>query len=321
MIKIILINIFCRIKSNIFFNSFNYASSNISLRIKGTGLTTIFGEHSRFNFTSLYIVKEVKINGLKKDINIYNRYYFDKEDNLVETTLDDNITDCCHMFYGCNKITEINFNNFDTSKVTNMFAMFCNCASLISLDLHTFDTSQVTDMGWMFNGCLLLTSLDLSNFITSNLKISNKMFLNCRNLEYIHFQNFDESKITTDTKFYLDMFLNISANAVICINETITQYKIFPQIKENITCSVIDCTNNWKSKQKKLYIENNECNKSLDNALIFKCQYENDENCYSNCLNERLYDKNNNIINICKCQLDKFLFYKNPNLTKDSCPI
>ena len=167
LIKLLLLIIFCRIKSNNkFFNSFNYLSSNITLKIKGKGSTTILGGHVKYYFTSFNLVREVKINGIKIDLNINNKYIFNEDENYVEITLDDNITNCDHMFYGCNKITEINFNNFDTSKVTSMSAMFCGCQSLTSLDLYSFDTSQVTNMLWMLYNCLSLTSLDLSNFIT-----------------------------------------------------------------------------------------------------------------------------------------------------------
>ena len=168
----------------------------------------------KFNFTSFNLVREVKINGIKKDLNKNNKYYFNEDENYVEITLDDNITNCDHMFYRCNKITEINFNNFDTSKVTSMSAMFCGCQSLTSLDLYSFDTSQVTNMLWMFYNCLSLTSLNLSNFNTSKLNLIQNMFLNCSNLEYINLKNFDESNLSNNIAEYQNMFLNIPSNAV-----------------------------------------------------------------------------------------------------------
>ena len=322
LIKLLLLIIFCRIKSNNkFFNSFNHASSNITLKIKGKGYTTILGGHVKYNFTSFNLVREVKINGIKIDLNINNKYNFNEDENYVEITLDDNITNCDHMFYGCNKITEINFNNFDTSKVTSMSAMFCGCQSLTSLDLYSFDTSQVTNMLWMFYNCLSLTSLDLSNFNTSKLNLIQNMFLNCSNLEYINLKNFDESNLSNKIAEYQNMFLNIPSNAVICINENLTKNKIFPQIEKDINCYVLDCTENWKSKQKKIYIENNECIESFDNSPIHKYEYKNNEKCYSNCLNKIVYDKNYNTLNICLCQLDKCMFYPNNTLTKGLCTL
>ena len=62
------------------------------------------------------------------------------------------------------------------------------------------------------------------------------------------------------------MFNNVPINIVICINETITKQKIFPQIKD-IKCHTIDCTYFWKLRQKKL-INNNECIEYNDKDII-----------------------------------------------------
>ena len=52
------------------------------------------------------------------------------------------------------------------------------------------------------------------------------------------------------------IFYLVPENVVICINENITGTIIFPQIK-NKKCYVIDCTTEWKSKQKYLQINDN----------------------------------------------------------------
>ena len=62
------------------------------------------------------------------------------------------------------------------------------------------------------------------------------------------------------------MFNNVPIDIVICINETITKQKIFPQIKD-IKCHTIDCTYFWKLRQKKL-INNNECIEYNDKDII-----------------------------------------------------
>ncbi|MCI6672275.1 MAG: BspA family leucine-rich repeat surface protein [Prevotella sp.] len=45
------------------------------------------------------------------------------------------------------------FENLNTSEVTNMIGMFQNCSSLTSLDISNFDTKNVTNMKSMFAGC------------------------------------------------------------------------------------------------------------------------------------------------------------------------
>ncbi|PID82438.1 MAG: hypothetical protein CSB16_01685 [Clostridiales bacterium] len=75
-----------------------------------------------------------------------------------------NVTDMSRMFIGCRSLNYVNLSNFDTSNVTDMRSMFYDCESLTSLDVSSFDTSNVTDMGSMFEECESLESLDLSNF-------------------------------------------------------------------------------------------------------------------------------------------------------------
>ena len=126
------------------------------------------------------------------------------------------------LFDGCTEITEIIFQNFDTSIVTNMQNMFSDCNSIISLDLSSFitdnvenmarmfyhctelsyltisnfDTSKVTNMEYMFSDCVSLTSLDLSNFITANVENMAGMFYYSSSLSYLNISNFDTSKVT-----------------------------------------------------------------------------------------------------------------------------
>ena len=105
----------------------------------------------------------------------------------------------------------------------------------------------------MFYGCSSLTSLNLSNFNTSKVINMNYMFGGCTNLEYINLLNFDETNLDSLSSYYSNMFDNVPDNVVICINKDKTINKIFPQI-ESKTCKNIDCTNNWKSVQKKITI-------------------------------------------------------------------
>ena len=208
------------------------------------------------------------------------------------------------MFYNCSSLISLDISNFDTSKIELMNEMFYNCYSLTSLNLSHFDTSKVTNIRYMFYNCSSLTSLDLSNFNTSQVVDMNSMFAGCVNLEYINLKNFTEIKLNNSEKYYRNMFYNIIENIVICINENITNRKIFPQIK-NKKCHVIDCPLDWKSKQKKIINNNNECIESCDNISLY--QYEYNGRCYNNCTFGFLYDENNNSINKCKCELDKCL--------------
>ena len=128
--------------------------------------------------------------------------------------------------------------------------------------------------------------------------------------------NFDENKLSNSHTYYQNMFQNVSQNIVICINENITQKKILPQIK-NITCYTIDCTDNWKSKQKKIINKTNQCIESCDNNSQYPYEY--NGKCYDNCSTGFLYDNNKNKINKCKCELVQCLICPNVALNKELC--
>ena len=189
------------------------------------------------------------------------------------------------MFYSCSSLTSLNLSNFNTSHVKTMSYMFYRCLSLTSLNLSNFDTLKVEDMNNMFYGCSSLTSLDLSNFDTSFVTAMIYMFYNCSNLEYINLYNFKENRLENDAS----MFSFIPENVVICINENIK--KIFREIYNNIKCYTIDCSNDWKSKQKKIINVINECIESCNKSDIYKYEY--NGKCYENCQKGFLYDNNN----------------------------
>ena len=108
------------------------------------------------------------------------------------------------------------------------------------------------------------------------------------------------------------MFSNIQFNPVICTKEIDTN-KIYNSIKNN-NCYVIDCSNDWKSKQKKLN-NNNQCVESCDNDPIYKYEY--NGKCIQTCTDGLLTDDNS--MNKCKCQLRQCLQCPIVALSKGLC--
>ena len=341
IIKTIMINIICKIRCSTFYFFYFQKSSKITLKIKGIGDNIILGNDKEYYCKAYNYPNEILINGNKAH-NITNRYYFNQTDNFIELLWDNNITGCSCMFSGCSNITEINLSNFNSSQVTTMYKMFYGCSSLTSLDLSNLDTSQVTTMGGMFldcsnltslnlssfdiqqvnslhnmfSGCSSLTSLDLSSFKILQSPLIEKMFYNCVNLEYINLINFDERYARNEENTYNNMFYNVPNNVVICINESITKNKIFPQIK-NKSCYVIDCSNDWKSKQKKIINNTNECIESCNYSSPYKFEY--NRKCYKNCKNVFLFDDNKNITSKCKGELGKCSLSPNASLKNELC--
>ena len=218
------------------------------------------------------------------------------------------VTNMDNMFFNCTKLTLLDLSNFDTSKVTNMHYMFYNCLSLMSLNLSNFNTSLVSSMNRMFFNCLSLISLNLSNFNLPNDSDVHNMFYSCTNLVYINLNNLDEGKL----KSFDGMFFEVPENVVVCINQNISKIKILPQIITK-TCYTIDCSDDWKSKQKKLINNTNQCVESFNNTL------ENSQNYNDNNVNMTIYDDNNNSLNICRCELDKCLICTELALNNNLC--
>ena len=90
------------------------------------------------------------------------------------------------MFYGCEKLSQIDLSYFNTANVTNMYGMFYGCSSLSQIDLASFNTANVTNMGGMFRGCSALETIDLASFNTGKVTKTSYMFYQCGNLATIY---------------------------------------------------------------------------------------------------------------------------------------
>ena len=78
---------------------------------------------------------------------------FSDNTTLEEIYFQDNIIaadSLKNLFRNCENLKIIDFNNFDTSNVTNMQSMFYNTNKLTELDVSSFNTSNVTEMSGMF---------------------------------------------------------------------------------------------------------------------------------------------------------------------------
>jgi surface protein len=102
-----------------------YYFANITLKIKGIGIKNVLSNY----FNKNYYPDEISINGIKQNEVSYN-YNFNKTDNFVELSWNNNRINCENMFNNCPSIYEINFANFDTSQVRTMKKMFLDCTLL-----------------------------------------------------------------------------------------------------------------------------------------------------------------------------------------------
>ena len=257
-------------------NLFIFYDSIITLKIKGIGDSIIFGNETGQNFQDINYLKEVYINGNRQD-KIEYKYNFNQTLNFVELIWDVHTINCDNMFRKCSNIIEINFSHFDSPQITSMESMFYDCSSLISLDLSYLSTSQVESIVSIFHGC------------------KNLEFIN---LYYLYFRNLAR---------FQDLFFHVPENFVLCINTQL--YNEINTEMQAMPCYVLYCEDDWKSKQKKLINNTNECIESCDNSSQY--QYEYNGKCYENCSQGLLYDKNSIKMNQCKCEIKECLTCSN----------
>lgn len=130
---------------------------------------------------------------------------------------------CQTLFFGCTKLTNINFANFDTSKTKNMGGMFSGTTgkdssgntvyyylNMETIDVSNFDTSNVDGFGGAFTQMFAnsnIKSLDLRNFNTAKATNMLVMFSSCVNLQNLELRNFDTSSVESMS----GMFQNCSS--------------------------------------------------------------------------------------------------------------
>jgi surface protein len=93
-------------------------------------------------------------------------------------------------FSGLSNVTKIEFENVNTSRVTQMNSMFQGCSSLTGIDLSNFDMSNLTQMHAMFSNCTSLRKMDLHNLGNDGLTGISSLFTGCTNLEEINMSGF-----------------------------------------------------------------------------------------------------------------------------------
>jgi len=187
-VLIILICLFLSSKAEINIRKLE-SISKIALKANEIGMQSILNKSFR------PLPNKILVNGKEIDKVDY-QINLTEENSLIELFWNETITNCHEMFAEMSNISEINFTDFDTSKVKDMSNMFMNCKSLEELDLSSFDTSNVIDMSKMFFKCTNLKNLHINNFKTEKVTNMERMFEYCMNLEYLDIHNFDTLSVT-----------------------------------------------------------------------------------------------------------------------------
>ena len=123
-------------------------------------------------------------NLVSVDLNQIASYMDPNDDNSMLNT-----------FYKCTSLKEVNFGNYDTSKVITFNSAFFECSSLETLDMSGLNTSSVTNTTQMFSRCTSLKYLDISGWDLSNCTKYSEMFNKCNALKTIRMVGCNQATI------------------------------------------------------------------------------------------------------------------------------
>jgi len=279
--------------------------SEIYLMIRGKETQNILSPMFAIN------PSQVLVNGILKE-NCTKSCYLDKDENIITLRFDEKIETCEYMFQELNNITEIDFSNFDASKVTNMHSMFYNCSNLEKINFGNINTSKVVDMQSLFNNCSNLISVNLSNFDTSNVNNISHMFQGCENLNYLDLSNFDTLKVININTIFRNckslMYLNLKS---FNLSSSLEKYYVFDYISSYVKICIEDTvTSNFLLENRisncsdicfkegiKIDINNNTC---IESCITNGYKYEYDNICYNECPKGTLINGNTCEDNKCK---------------------
>ena len=144
---------------------------------------------------------QIKINDTP--INFTYLYRFEKPGSYkIEYFIRRNLTKTNHLFYNCNKLTNLYLPLLDTRNVANMNCMFSGCSALKVLGISKFDTQNVGDMRCLFKDCSSIPNLNLSNFRTRNVTSMVGMFMNCKSLILLDLSSFNTQNVSNMSQMF-----------------------------------------------------------------------------------------------------------------------
>lgn len=115
-----------------------------------------------------------------------------------------NVETMQNFLMGCSALTAVDFSSFDTSKVWNMQGLLYGCSSLTTVDASPLEMENVQNMSQMFYGCTNLTSVNTAGWNTGSAINMNYMFQNCTNLPEVDASAWD----TKNVQYMAQMFYN-----------------------------------------------------------------------------------------------------------------
>ena len=182
---------------NIYFSDIQLADEaeeKYDVSINKDGAAELWVKRTKIGY-DLYIGGDGGIQAPEYSNHLFNGYRNVKKIVFGENFDTKNVQNMSWMFYGCERLQELDISSFNTRNVRDMSGMFCGCKQLQELDISNFDTGNVQDMSGMFCGCEWLRELDVSSFNTKNVQDMSCMFYGCDQLQELDISNFDTGNV------------------------------------------------------------------------------------------------------------------------------
>ena len=148
-----------------------------------------------YMFSQVKTLKEILFN---REINNYYigsmKYMFFMCENLIKIDFNEfygeKVKYISNLFNGCISLKEINFSKFKPKEIYNMKYTFANCKSLISLNLPNLYNNYSGSMEGVFMNCESLTSLNVLSFTTDHVRNTKSMFEGCKSIVSLNLSHF-----------------------------------------------------------------------------------------------------------------------------------
>ncbi len=164
----------------------------------------------RGDASSGYTITVYGIGGVSAPADSMGLFYNNagRWNNLTEIDFNQfdtsNVETMQNFLMGCSALTSVDFSSFDTSKVWNMQGLLYGCSSLTTVDASPLEMENVQNMSQMFYGCTSLTSVNTAGWNTGSAINMNYMFQNCTNLPEVDASAWD----TKNVQYMAQMFYN-----------------------------------------------------------------------------------------------------------------
>ncbi len=175
----------------------NHPAVDVSQKQNGSIMMSFDSDNCTLDDVTYYIGQSGGVLAPSDSSHLFDNTFFTIFNfNNFDTS---HVTDMSYMFADF-RGTSLNLSGFSTSNVTNMEGMFSistpNNNTPMTLDVTGWNTSNVTNMSFMFYHNAKITSLDLSHFNVSNVTNMEQMFSTMVNLTTLDLTSWNTSNVT-----------------------------------------------------------------------------------------------------------------------------